>query len=249
MLKEHIIVTTLELFARNGIRKVSMDDIARRAGVSKRTLYEFFNDKEMLLIQMIDVRFNQAGKCLARLTEETYTALEILLLFNEKLMDQPIWYCEEFFQDIRRYPEAHEHMIRYKQQFLDRLILLLKRGTKEGVFCSDINFDIIALLVREHMNMPQPSGTFCKYSHADVHNTFFLILVRGICTDTGRKILERYSVKRQLQAQACDDERRSLVRHFVPFVGKNSPPVDKDLRESQERATFAASKEESIKKE
>jgi hypothetical protein len=78
-------------------------------------------------------------------------------------------------------------------------MLLLKRGVREGVFCPDINFDIIALLVREQMNMSQPSGAFRKYSHTDVHNTIFLIFVRGICTDAGWKILERHSIKKQFQ--------------------------------------------------
>ncbi|MDR1102792.1 MAG: TetR/AcrR family transcriptional regulator [Tannerella sp.] len=200
MLKEHIIATTLELFARNGVRKVSMDDIARRAGVSKRTLYEFFDDKETLLVQILETNFNRAGECLARLTKETYTALEIFLLFNEKLMATPVWYCEAFYQDICRYPEAYACMKRGKQKFLDMATLLLKQGIREGVFCSDIDFDIIALLAREQMEMSQPAGVFCKYSHTDVHNTFFLLFIRGICTDAGRKILERYSVKKQFKA-------------------------------------------------
>jgi AcrR family transcriptional regulator len=199
MLKEHIIAMALELFARNGIRKVSMDDVARKAGVSKRTLYEFFDDKETLLVQMLDANFNRAGEYFARLAKETYTALEIVLLFNEKLMDKPVWFCEEFYRDIRRYPEACERMMRNKQNFLDMAMSLLKQGVREGVFCPDIDFDLIALLAREQLDMSQPSGTFCKYNHADVHNTLFLIFIRGICTDAGRKILERYSVKKQFK--------------------------------------------------
>ncbi|MDR2139175.1 MAG: TetR/AcrR family transcriptional regulator [Tannerella sp.] len=199
MLKEHIIAITIELFARSGIRKVSMDDIARKAGVSKRTLYGFFDDKEMLLMQMLDTFFIRAGECLSRLTKETYTALEIFLLFNEKLMSQPVRFCEEFYQDIRRYPEACECIMRNRQHFLDMSMRLLKKGVGEGVFCPDINFDIIALLAHEQMDMLQPSGMFCKYNRTDVHNTLFLVFIRGICTDAGRKLLERYSVKKQFR--------------------------------------------------
>jgi AcrR family transcriptional regulator len=199
MLKEHIIATTIELFARNGIRKVSMDDIARKAGVSKRTLYEFFDNKESLLIQIIDTCFNQAGEYFARLRKGTYTALEIFLLFNEKMMERPVLYCEEFHQDMRRYPEAYKCLMCNKQKFLDLVTLLLKDGSKEGLFSSDIDFDIIALLMREQMNLLQIPWTLGKYNHTEVRNTLFLIFIRGICTDAGWKILESYNVKKQFK--------------------------------------------------
>ena len=53
-LKKHITIVALDLFSKNGINRVSMDDVARKANVSKRTLYDFFSDKESLLIETLD---------------------------------------------------------------------------------------------------------------------------------------------------------------------------------------------------
>ena len=50
MIKEQIINTAFDLFSQYGIKSVSMDDVAKAAGISKRTLYESFEDKETLLI-------------------------------------------------------------------------------------------------------------------------------------------------------------------------------------------------------
>jgi AcrR family transcriptional regulator len=196
MLKEHILAIALDLFAQNGIKKVSMDDIARKAGVSKRTLYEFFDDKETLLKSILNANFTRASEYLTKLTEGAYTALEIVLLFNDKLMTKPVWYCNAFYDDIKRYPAAYEHMMQNKKKFLDMAIVLLKKGVKEGLFHPGINFDIVALLARQQMDMSPPSEKFREYSPVEVSNTIFLIFIRGICTDAGWKILERYSVKK-----------------------------------------------------
>ena len=51
MIKEQIINTAFDLFSQYGIKSVSMDDVAKAAGISKRTLYESFEDKETLLIE------------------------------------------------------------------------------------------------------------------------------------------------------------------------------------------------------
>ena len=55
MIKEQIINTAFDLFSQYGIKSVSMDDVAKAAGISKRTLYESFEDKETLLIEGIRI--------------------------------------------------------------------------------------------------------------------------------------------------------------------------------------------------
>ncbi|MDR2042047.1 MAG: TetR/AcrR family transcriptional regulator [Tannerella sp.] len=233
MLKEHIITVTLELFARNGVRKVSMDDVAAKAGVSKRTLYEFFDDKETLLVQILDTFFKRIGEYLDRLTKETWTALEIALLLNEKLTDTPVRFCEAFYEDIRRYPAAYECVKRNKQHFMSMSMFLLRKGVSEGVFRSDIDFDLIARLADKQLDMQQPSPTCGPLSHADVHNTLFLIFMRGICTCAGWKILERYCVTNPFRANV----RGGGGDSGAPSVflsrssGKNGRSVDKDLEE------------------
>ncbi|MDR1455660.1 MAG: TetR/AcrR family transcriptional regulator [Tannerella sp.] len=197
MLREHIIETALDLFARYGIKKVSMNDIARTAGVSKRTLYEFFSDKETLLKQVTGATYLRMSASFGKVAEDTHTALEALLLFNEQMMDKPTWYCTAFYTDIKRYPGVWEQITAYKQTFLDTVTLLMKRGIREGVFDPGINFDIVRLLMRSHMSMSPPAELFGVFPPADVYNAVFLIFVRGICTENGRKILERYETRKQ----------------------------------------------------
>lgn len=57
VIKEQIMLTAFDLFSEHGIKNVSMDDIAHNASISKRTLYELFEDKETLLTECINLSY------------------------------------------------------------------------------------------------------------------------------------------------------------------------------------------------
>lgn len=133
MLKLHIVQTALELFSKNGIKKVSMNDIANISGVSKRTLYDFFENKDELLYQMLVGIYDDLEQYHKKLSDQSLSVLEILLLFCKKVMDEPIAFCKAFYDDIKRYPKANEYMLQYKKKSLNNLIVLLKKGVQEGV--------------------------------------------------------------------------------------------------------------------
>lgn len=167
-----------------------MSDIAEEAGVSKRTLYESFENKESLLVKILEAEYLRIDTCLDRLEVEANTALDIILLFNQKIQMSSV--CDAFYKDMQRYPGAVATQAVNKKKMLSRMISLLKRGVNEGVFMPEINYDMIALMVGELVKMSPPSEVFKMYTHEEVHNTFFLLFIRGICTDNGRKVLTRY---------------------------------------------------------
>jgi AcrR family transcriptional regulator len=198
-LKIHITANAVSLFARNGVKRVSMDDVARKANVSKRTLYDFFKDKEALLIEVLNEMRKTFTEHFSVLEKRPATALEVLLLFNERMTEKPILLCDDFFQDINRYPEALKVLLEGKHLFLKKIVELLKRGEKEGVFMSDINYDIISLLAQKQVQSlgGASSEAFVKYTQEEVHNAIFFIFLRGICTDAGRDILDKFIVKKK----------------------------------------------------
>ena len=196
-LRDHIIAITIQLFSRNGIRRVSMDEVARKAGVSKRTLYDFFSDKETLLIDVLKKIHEPFSKHMASLESHSETALEMIMLFNERMMEKPVILCDDFMEDIKCYPKALQIMIEGKHSFIKKLIELLKRGEKESVFMSDIDYDLISLMAQQLMSHPMPSEVFSKYTFEEVHNTIFFIFIRGISTDSGRDILDKFITKKR----------------------------------------------------
>ncbi|MDR0743462.1 MAG: TetR/AcrR family transcriptional regulator [Tannerella sp.] len=206
-LKTHITTNAVSLFARNGIRRVSMDDVARKANVSKRTLYDFFKDKEALLIEVLKEIRKPFIEYFSVWERRPDTALEIILLFNEKMIEKPTVLCDNFFEDVMRYPEALKILLEGKRLFLEKVVELLKRGEKEHVFMSDINYDIISLFFQKQMPSAGTSEVYARYTHEEVHNTLFFIFLRGICTDTGRDILDKFVVKKKYRNMSGDSSQ------------------------------------------
>ena len=192
MVKEQIMLTAFDLFSQYGIKNVSMDDIARNMNVSKRTLYELFEDKEALLVEGMDWNYNRMRKYLEQLENESYTALEVILLFYDEFMQRPRWYSRKFYEDLRRFPKALQKTEVEKALFHDKCMKLLLRGTKENVFQPNVNFEIVTLLAKEQIKMIRPSGAFAKHSVVDVVNTILYTFLRGISTEKGVAILDRH---------------------------------------------------------
>lgn len=200
MVKEQIMLTAFEMFSQYGIKSVSMDDIARNMNISKRTLYELFDDKETLLMESINVNYKKMRKYLEQLETEQFTVLEIILLFYDEFMRRPRWFCRKYYEDLRHYPKALQKTEEEKASFHDKCIKLFTRGVKEGVFHPNVNFEIVALLAKEQIKMIRPSIAFVNHSVIEVFNTIFYTFLRGISTEKGMNILERH-IRRQTYLQ------------------------------------------------
>jgi len=188
------------MFIKNGIKRVSMDDIARKANVSKRTLYSFFRDKEDLLTEAIRRSREPFQGLLATLEKSSETTLDLILQFNEVIMVKHPAPCDDYFEDIKRYPEACKQLMEGKGQFLNKAMELLQRGVSEGVFMENINYDLISFIAHSHINASMPEELHARFSREEVHNTLFFTFLRGICTNKGRDILEKYYVKKNFKS-------------------------------------------------
>ncbi len=188
-------MTALDLFSQHGIKSVSMDDIARNMGISKRTIYEFFEDKETLLVKGIEYNHKKMKQVLTELEEGPYSVVEEIILFYEECMKRPRWYNRKFYDDLKRYPKALELNEKNKAEFSKKCMKLFSRGVKEGVFQKGINFEIVTLLAKEQIKMIRPTGAFLNHSVSEVYKTVLFTFLRGICTEKGLAILDRYALK------------------------------------------------------
>lgn len=188
-------LAAFDLFSQYGIKNVSMDDISKSICISKRTIYEFFEDKEALLIEAMEMNFNKLQNKLEQLEGGSYTALEVILLFYEEFMKRPRWFNQKYYDDLKRFPKALQKTDDQKVEFLKKCMLLFNRGVKDGTFKADVNFEIVALLAKEQTKMIRPSQAFSNHSMADVFKTILFTFLRGISTEKGMVILERHTLK------------------------------------------------------
>lgn len=190
LIKKRIIRAAFGQFSQYGIKSISMDYIARSISISKRTIYDYFSDKEELLIEGINYYNKRRTERLFSIYKETGSVLDTLLSFYFEIMENPYWYSRKFYDDLQRFPDAMRRLDEEKNAFSNECLHLFKEGVKEGVFLKDINYDIIALVVKENPAMLHPSSLYAGYSAVEVYDTILFTFFRGCCTGTGRAKLD-----------------------------------------------------------
>ena len=174
-LKDRIIETASEAFTAHGIKSITMDDIAASLGISKRTLYEVFQDKESLLT-----------------LANSKNVLEVILVCYQRSIETFHRTNKRFFEDIKKYPKVHSLLKNYRERDSDSTIEFFKMGIKQGIFRDDVNFAIVNLLVHEQLDLLMNTDICNKYSFLEVYEAIMFTYIRGISTEKGAKVLEDF---------------------------------------------------------
>lgn len=197
--KQHIIEIAFAQFRQYGFKNITMDDISRSAGVSKKTLYELFSDKDELVLESVKFMLNQ-NQCETDLamTTSKHAVEQIVHVLNlmEKMVRGLNMVC---YMDLQRhYSDAFRYLQEHKESYLYRCIAdNLKRGIQEGLYREDIDVEIItrfrmesALLAFQYNVFPQE-----KYDTVKVNFQIFTNYMYGIASLKGHKLITQYLQK------------------------------------------------------
>ena len=191
-LRERIILAAVELFTTNGIKSITMDEIAASLGISKRTLYEVFPDKETLLEECI-LKSQKDGDIFVKgVIETSSNVLEVLLRCYQWSIERFHATNKKFFEDIKKYPKAYQLMKNNRYRSSEDTVNFFKEGVKQGIFRDDVNFAIINLLVRDQLDLLMNSDICNEYSFLEVYESIMFTFLRGISTEKGARVLEDF---------------------------------------------------------
>lgn len=191
-LRERIILAAVELFTTNGIKSITMDEIAASLGISKRTLYEVFPDKETLLEECI-LKSQKDGDIFVKgVIETSSNVLEVLLRCYQWSIERFHATNKKFFEDIKKYPKAYPLMKNNRNRSSEDTVNFFKEGVKQGIFRDDVNFAIINLLVRDQLDLLMNSDICNEYSFLEVYESIMFTFLRGISTEKGARVLEDF---------------------------------------------------------
>jgi len=191
-LRERIITAATEAFTSKGIKSITMDDIAAALGISKRTLYEVFSDKESLLKECILKAQADRDKYLQKVFEQSHNVLEVILAVFQKSIEMFHQTNKRFFEDIKKYPKVYALMTNRHNQDSEETVNFFKEGVKQGIFRDDVNFAIINLLVREQIDVLMNTDICKEYSFLEVYESIMFTFLRGISTEQGAHELEAF---------------------------------------------------------
>lgn len=198
--KERILRGAQELFMKYGVRSVSMDDIARHLSVSKKTLYQYFADKDEIVTRVAEFHLRHEQAKYESLRSEAENAIDELVRISTCIKRDLQKMNPSLLFDLQKYhPKAWTEWLRHKQEYMGQSIIRnLKQGVTEGFFRAEINTDILAAARLELIQISFDEQVFPsdKYSLTEVNTQLFEHFVYGLLTEKGRKVYEKY--KQQL---------------------------------------------------
>lgn len=196
--RELILKTALEQFTKRGIKDVKMDDIASILSISKRTIYELYNDKEQLLLEALKLHNEiilSEGKQIVRNASHT---LEIILKLYDKYVDIISSINRKFFADLKKYPDICKSKKHNEEQNDKKFLAWIEMGRKQGLFREDANLEIFSYILRKNLetiftvNMNAEENELGKFSPHELGRTLIIFYLRGISTPKGQEIIETY---------------------------------------------------------
>ena len=191
-LRERIITAATEAFTSKGIKSITMDDIAAALGISKRTLYEVFSDKESLLKECILKAQADRDKYLQKIFEQSHNVLEVILAVFQKSIEVFHQTNKRFFEDIKKYPKVYAELMKRRNRDSEETIAFFKLGIQQGYFRDDVNFTIVNLLVREQLDLLMNTDLCKEHSFLEVYESIMFTYLRGISTEKGARKLEEF---------------------------------------------------------
>ena len=191
LLKGRILETAMKAFAERGVKAVRMDDVAQMLGISKRTLYEIYRDKEELLYQGVMHFDQEAKKSMNAFIQQASSVMDIILEAYQRRVLRTGTVNPLFYEDIQKYPKVTDYLNKEREHAYDQFLGFLQRGVREGYFRDDINYELVAQMFNAINTFVMTQHLLSRYSIQQVFANMLLIPLRGICTKKGLQVIDK----------------------------------------------------------
>ena len=189
-LRERIIEKAMQDFSKHGIRAVKMDTLAKELGISKRTMYEIFEDKESLLFEGIKVYGERKREYMHSYAEEGHDVIDIIMEAYHMKVEEVRAVNPDFYLDLMKYPRLAQHMKEAQQKSREGFLAFMKRGVDDGYFRPDVNYELVPHIF-EALGQYILTSLVQQYSVKELFSNCFLIALRGFCTDKGLHTIDK----------------------------------------------------------
>jgi len=182
-----------EIFYRCGIKSITMDDIAHELCISKKTLYQYFKDKNDIIEQVISFHIETLQKDLKSLYDDTQNVIDILFVISKYVSDQLIKIHPSVTFDLQKYyPEAwKKHTEFRKSLIINDIKKNIETGIRQNLFRNDFDIDIISRFYLASIeNLLHNDELIKEHSFVELFNTLFIYHIRGISNKKGIDYIE-----------------------------------------------------------
>ncbi|MBT1705723.1 TetR/AcrR family transcriptional regulator [Chryseosolibacter indicus] len=198
-IKERILTEASALFAKFGLRSISMDDIARHLGMSKKTIYQHFSDKDEIITLSLKRHLAGERNHLITLKREAVDSVDFLIKLNHFVLKYTNQTNPAILFELQKYyMEAYELLEEFGRNFLLQIVFEnLQEGVNEGNFKLESNLEVMARMRLQQCSMPLDDNLFPRTTFKPEEVSFAILdhFISGIATEKGKKLYQRYRAK------------------------------------------------------
>lgn len=191
---KEIIERAIPYFMRFGLRAVSMDEISRELGISKKTLYKYFKDKNELIVKGVEMKIQLDELSCCDYSDSSENAIEELFKISEFVIQSLTNLNPSIIFELKKFhPDAWQIIHTHKWEFVYQSIQKnIERGIKENIYRENINADVIARLYVGSTDLILETDIFPwpDYKLDDVYLEVLRFQIRGLANEEGVKYLQ-----------------------------------------------------------
>jgi TetR/AcrR family transcriptional regulator, cholesterol catabolism regulator len=188
------------LFMQYGLRSVSMDDIATGLGISKKTIYQFYQDKDALVDDVIATLINHNQLCCDNDKLKSEDAIHEIFLAIDMMLEMFKSMNPSILFDMHKYyPTAFQIFLKHRDGYLFTVIKEnIKRGIEEGLYRENLKVEVMARFRVESMMLPfNPEfQSKVKESLVGVEEEITIHFLYGLVSPKGYKLALKYQENR-----------------------------------------------------
>lgn len=197
-LNEKILHASMDLFFSKGIKSVSMDDVAKSVGISKRTLYEHYESKDALLVACIESILKQRNSWMYELMDGSISFIEVIVRSIYEALSFAQNINPQFFTDLDKfnYSAVKSSVVQSFEELRKRTESLIEQGKQDGLLRKDVDSKLISHIM---VSGDKKSLNDCMHAN-EYERTYVLkqlssIFLRGMATEKGAKLLDECMLK------------------------------------------------------
>lgn len=192
-LRDTILMSAFDLFLKYGIKSVSMDDICKKIGISKKTVYNVISTKDELIHKVLDKHLSRDEEEVTAILTGSGNAIDGMVNISRHVIQFLKRMTPSLIHDLKKYhPGAWKIIEERHFPFIEKTIYdNIRQGQKEGLYRKDLDANILSKLYvlqslaisdQEHFGQD-------AYTKTDLYKEMIKYHLHGIISDEGRKLI------------------------------------------------------------
>lgn len=202
--EQKILAGVQELFFSYGIKSITMDEIAKHLGMSKKTIYLYYKDKDALIHALMQEHLKMDQENFTKIFLDSLNVVEEVFNIMKNMTERLSKINPLLIYELQKYhPSTWALMIDFKEKFvLKNVEKSLEKGKKDGLVRAEINVEILARLRMQEVEMAFNPAIFPpdKFNLLQVQLELTEHFLYGICTIKGHKLINKYKSLKEKQS-------------------------------------------------